>query len=135
MAVCDKHHEKVKLLLEAGADPNTVAGSIARVTPIMNLIRRDPTASQGALPTIRMLVEGGADVNFYSTFGTALHVAAKVEKEPLYVNELLALGANPNTPGEETSPVRDFARTCQTCLLGWHFPGKLLLRLNKVFYK
>ncbi|KAL8272555.1 hypothetical protein Esti_003554 [Eimeria stiedai] len=79
--------EILKLLLEAGADPNTLAGQALSATsalpPALIL-----AASKGATDAVKLLLENGADPNCTDSEGfTALHCAA--EANSLTCSQLL----------------------------------------------
>jgi ankyrin repeat protein len=79
--------EAVRILLEAGGDPN--ARTLAQATPLM-------FAAYSPEKT-RLLVEKGADVNAKAKDGTtALYVAAGAQRNERTVHFLLEKGANPN---------------------------------------
>jgi ankyrin repeat protein len=79
--------EAVRILLEAGADPN--ARTLAQATPLMFAAYN--------LEKTRLLIEKGADVNAKAKDGTTpLYVAAGAQGNERTVRYLLEKGANPN---------------------------------------
>jgi hypothetical protein len=69
-------------------------------------------ASQGKSACIRLLAEGGADLNARNDVGwTALLVAANANK-PKAVNMLLTLGADPNVCNNYSKNCFDIATDC-----------------------
>ncbi|KAK7052685.1 ANK-REP-region domain-containing protein [Favolaschia claudopus] len=87
-AICGKQTETVKMLLDKGADVNTVD-------------ERDTTALHNAIdkgfePIIKMLLDAGADTNIIGgMYGTALQAAASIRDEHT-VKMLLDAGADMN---------------------------------------
>ncbi len=67
LAVCEAQTEIVRLLIEAGADPNGLPDD----TPLLNAVQ------QGNLELVELLIAGGADVNFSDEDGQPplLHAA------------------------------------------------------------
>ena len=79
----------IKMLLEAGADPNF--GSHQRPLSEAVLHKRDNDV-------VKVLIEAGADINYidqYSSLPTVLHIAVRDNRIEL-IKILLAAGANPN---------------------------------------
>jgi hypothetical protein len=84
--------EIIELLAEHGADLNPIDEN--RITPLFN------AAGIGDFETVETLVRSGADVNFSSGNGPALHNAA-VHGHTAIVEFLLANGANVNATCDE----------------------------------
>jgi ankyrin repeat protein len=84
------HAEALRLLLDAGADPNAV-GTSEQIGPVQPL---HSAAATGRLECARLLLERGADVNARQGGGfTALHAAAASSDGEL-ARLLLAAGAD-----------------------------------------
>ena len=93
--------EVVRLLLEAGADPDDDADNPARVRPV------HAAAAARDAESLRLLLEAGADPNVRQQAGFApLHAAAHAD-EPELARLLLEHGADPTL---ETEDGRDAAR-------------------------
>lgn len=90
-------------LLEAGADPNAVAGNATRVQPLHS------AAAARAVGIVRLLLRHDADVNARQAGGfTALQAAAKSGDSEL-VAVLLEAGADPKLANDEGLTPLDLA--------------------------
>lgn len=104
-AAMDVHDDAVALLLERGADPNarTVRGytALMHASDGRNEWTRDFTHNDRMMACMRLLVAAGADVDAADDNGwTALHYACLgFDAGP--IEQLLALGANPNVVTED----------------------------------
>ena len=86
--------EVVRMLLEAGADPNACA-SCNRIPPIIEAAR------SGDAATVELLLKAGADINGRERSGNcALHWAVTLHHNQL-VELLLERGAHPAIPSEQ----------------------------------
>jgi uncharacterized protein len=101
------HAETVRLLLDAGADPNAV-GTSATIGPVQPL---HSAAATSRLECARLLLEHGADVNARQSGGfTALHAAAASSDAEL-ARLLLAAGADATAKTDDGGePDLDFLR-------------------------
>jgi ankyrin repeat protein len=101
------HAKAVRLLLEAGADPNAV-GTSEQIGPVQPL---HSAAATGRLECARLLLERGANVNSRQGGGfTALHAAAASSDVKL-ARLLLAAGADPSARTDDGQiPDLDFLR-------------------------
>ena len=98
-AITNRQPEVVRILLEAGADPNAKDGN---GNPVL---RR--AVSWGLVEIARLLVDAGADVNIVDTWGDALLYTAVDEENPEIVRILLNAGANPNAKnGDGVSTIK-----------------------------
>jgi ankyrin repeat protein len=99
--------EAVRLLLDAGADPNAV-GTSEQIGPVQPL---HSAAASGRLEGVRLLLERGADVNARQGGGfTALHAAA-ASRDMELARVLLAAGADMTVKTDEgREPDLDFLR-------------------------
>jgi len=96
------------LLLGAGADPDAVAESPMRVTPLHAACARDDEALACAL--VRLLMAFGANPNVHQQAGwTPLHAAAHRDQARL-VDVLLGAGADPSLCNEEGVDAAALAR-------------------------
>ncbi|XP_014671481.1 PREDICTED: ankyrin-1-like [Priapulus caudatus] len=102
---CSGHLDIVRLLLEAGANPN-VADTESGATPLMKAVSKGEeaygqtslyhAARFGRLDILRLLLEAGADGNAADSYGvTSLHIAACYRQLHI-VRLLLEAGADPN---------------------------------------
>lgn len=99
------HVEAVRLLLERGADPNAFSTNAMRNTPLH-------AGLAGPLPTegVRLLVEGGAEVNARQHGGyVALHAAAQNGRLDV-IDLLLDRGADPDAAADDGRRPLDFAK-------------------------
>lgn len=101
------HPEAVRLLLDAGADPNAV-GTSDQIGPVQPL---HSAAATGRSDCARLLLERGAGVNARQGGGfTALHAAAASSDAEL-ARLLLAAGANATAKTDDgREPDLDFLR-------------------------
>jgi ankyrin repeat protein len=101
------HAQAVRLLLDAGADPNAV-GTSEQIGPVQPL---HSAAATGRLECVRLLLAHGADVNARQGGGfTALHAAAASSDTEL-ARLLLAAGADATARAEDgLEPDLDFLR-------------------------
>jgi uncharacterized protein len=91
------HAEAVRLLLDAGADPNAV-GASEQIGPVQPL---HSAAATGRLECARLLLDRGADVNARQGGGfTALHAAAASSDAEL-ARLLLAAGADETAKADD----------------------------------
>jgi ankyrin repeat protein len=99
--------EAVRLLLDAGADPNAV-GTSEQIGPVQPL---HSAAASGRLEGVRLLLERGADVNARQGGGfTALHAAA-ASRDMELARVLLAAGADMTAKTDDgREPDLDFLR-------------------------
>lgn len=98
-------HETVQLLIEKGADVHARSKNPLRNQPLHACI-----ALHGALPSVRVLVASGAEVNATQVGGyTPLHQAAAAGKLDV-VQFLLENGASPATRTEDGKLPADYAR-------------------------
>ena len=106
VAAGEGHAEAARLLLDAGADPNAVAGfEGARYEMTMSLNRPlHDAAAGGHAEIVAMLLAAGAEVDAQNAFGgTPLH-SAVYGASPEVVRLLLAAGADATREGEEGTP-------------------------------
>ena len=87
-AITNRQPEVVRVLLEAGEDPN---GTDSNGNP---MLRR--AVGWGIVEIVRLLVNAGADVNIVDTWGDSLLYTAVDEAEPETVRILLNAGADPD---------------------------------------
>ena len=115
VAAGEGHAEAARLLLDAGADPNAMAGTDgARYEMTMTLDRPlHDAAGSGHPGIVAMLLEAGAEVDVQNAFGgTPLHSAvygASLDS----VRLLLAAGADASVEGEEGTPAALAARLAE----------------------
>jgi uncharacterized protein len=103
LAIFGGQEEAARLLLELGADPNTLSRNEAvRVPPL------GTAAFVRSVPMARLLLDSGADVNGRGEGGfTALHSAAQNGDEEL-VRLLLERGADPTLATEDGKLPADY---------------------------
>lgn len=82
--------EAVELLIRAGADVNTRTEKPWDDTPLMR------AASSGAIRTVMVLLDAGAEINATTTYGESALWHAAMNKRVDIVTFLLVRGANPN---------------------------------------
>jgi ankyrin repeat protein len=91
--------EAVKVLLNAGADPNTPAANDFKVSPIHSAAAN--RSADTSLPLCRLLLEGGADPNVAQAGGwTPLHQASAHGRTAV-VELLLSHGAAVDTKSDD----------------------------------
>ena len=93
------HLEVIKVLLDAGADPNGVAGlshPIAIITPLSAAVSR---RNKKRLETIDMLIAGGAKVNSPNALQPPLDTAV-INRDAEMVKAFLDRGANVDWPDQ-----------------------------------
>ena len=91
--------EKVRKLLEAGADPNDKPGNKDSEMPL------HAAAASGHIPMVKLLLQYGANVNRMRNDRTPLDVAIEKKRLPM-IKFLLKAGANVNAKGLLTPLVR-----------------------------
>ncbi len=86
--------QAIKLLLDAGANPNIMRSGTFNITPLHN------ASSSNDIESVRLLIKAGADPNSMNTSGITplccLFLALSKDR-PDIVQVLLSAGANPNT--------------------------------------
>lgn len=89
-AVWHNYFELVKLLIEKGADVNTVTTETTATTIYQNMVGATPlhiASYLGNLKLVRLLLESGADVNIHDANGKSpLHYLAMIKGEKMIQN-------------------------------------------------
>ena len=102
------HHEIVKVLLEAGADPNQVSENAMRVRPLHSAVAG--RSEEIAFKIVEMLIARGADPNLRQESGWApLHEAVSQSHKSV-VEFLVNHGADPNAAGTDGRTPKDFVK-------------------------
>lgn len=110
------HASLVRVLLEAGADPDAVTTGGARLRPIHSAVAgRDATA-------VRYLLEAGADVSVRQAGGITPLMAAAQHGDEAIVRLLLDHGADPRAPDDQGWTALDRADPLVRDLLVLHGP-------------
>jgi ankyrin repeat protein len=92
--------EVVKLLLEAGANPNCFDPESPEFTPLYIAV-----SNNSGPEVIKLLLEAGADPNHDGGFGAPLFVAVSDGLGPEVIKLLLEAGADPNQDGRLGTPL------------------------------
>ena len=81
----------VRVLLEAGADPN-LPGGTSQVSPLMMMCSR---YTENSIPVVKMLLDAGANVDYVDSNGSTAYDLAKQAQNLLVAEYLLERGADP----------------------------------------
>lgn len=118
-AVAAGHDECVRLLLAAGARPDTIAGPTEPTPLIQALLDKD-------LVLVRVLLQDGAEVEAATSDGWTPLMYAVRSGRPDLVTELLEAGANPEATTRWGSAGRSVVQIAERALVERQRPARLL---------